>query len=209
MKESRPSINLPVLQLNKNWNPMSIIPIWKAMSKIGNERAVILDPETYQKYTLDEWRKVEVKEGDRFIQTAHAQIKVPEIMILTEYDKADLREVKLSKRNLLIRDNYTCQYTGKLLTMDTATMDHVIPQTRGGKSTWENLVMCCTEANAKKADKSLAESGFKLAVKPCKPKWNPVFARFAHLANRNVPASWKQFIKIDWNSVQETSQKVV
>jgi 5-methylcytosine-specific restriction endonuclease McrA len=205
MKTKRSSIKLPVLELNRAWNPISIVPVRRAMLKVGKGRALILDARdpSYPTYTLDQWVCLDPSDDEDFIQTAHARIRVPEIIILTEYDKTDLREVKLSRRNLLIRDGYTCQYTGKPLNMKTATIDHVIPQSKGGATSWDNLVICSSEANAKKADKTLSESGYKLAKKPAKPKWSPIYARFAHLASSTVPETWKHFIKVDWKNLFE------
>lgn len=193
--KSRMAINLPTLVLNKGWMPISIMPVKKAIPKVLSDLAKILDPSTSSLLTFEEWMTLEVDEDQPYIQTPHSKIRVPEIIVLSEYDKVPQREVKLTRRNLLIRDNFTCQYTGIPITMDSATIDHVIPRSKGGKSTWDNLVMCCLEVNAKKADRTLAESGLKLLKKPVKPKWNPVYARFAKLTSSSSPESWKLYLK--------------
>lgn len=193
----RSSINLPTLVLNKSWNPIQIKPVYKAITKVLNEQAVILDPETSTTYSMEEWMKLPLIEGKPFIQSAHSKIRVPEIVILTKYDKTPYREVKLNRKNLLIRDNFTCQYTGKKITKESATIDHVIPRSRGGKSTWDNLVMSCLEVNAKKADRTPSEAGLKLLKKPIRPSWNPVYSRFSNLSPNKVPESWKLFVKVD------------
>jgi len=201
--KQRSTITLPTLVLNKGWTPISIMPVKKAITKVMSDLARIVDPDDYQLYTFEDWMNLSVKEGDLFISTSHSKVRVPEIIVLQEYEKLPQREVKLSRRNLLIRDNYTCQYTGKRITMDTATMDHVIPRSKGGGSTWENLVMCCLDINAKKADRTPDEAGLKLLKKPERPKWNPVYARFARLASSAVPPSWSKFIKVDGNPFGE------
>lgn len=201
--KQRSTITLPTLVLNKGWTPISIMPVKKAITKVMSDLARIVDPDDYQLYTFEDWMNLPVKEGDLFISTSHSKVRVPEIIVLQEYEKLPQREVKLSRRNLLIRDNYTCQYTGKRITMDTATMDHVIPRSKGGGSTWENLVMCCLDINAKKADRTPDEAGLKLLKKPERPKWNPVYARFARLASSAVPPSWSKFIKVDGNPFGE------
>lgn len=197
--KTRSSVNLPVLVLNKGWMPNSITPVKKAISKVAAEMAKILDPETYGMYSFEEWLLFKVGEDEPFIQTANLKVKIPEIIVLTDYDRVPQREVKLTRRNLLIRDNYTCQYTGVKINMQNATADHVIPRSKGGATSWDNLVMCCLDINAKKADKTLKESGLTLLKKPVKPKWSPVYARFARLASSNVPSSWSKFIKIEGN----------
>ena len=201
--KQRSTITLPTLVLNKCWTPISIMPVKKAITKVMSDLARIVDPDDYQLYTFEDWMNLPVREGDLFISTSHSKVRVPEIIVLQEYEKLPQREVKLSRRNLLIRDNYTCQYTGKRITMDTATMDHVIPRSKGGGSTWENLVMCCLDINAKKADRTPDEAGLNLLKKPERPKWNPVYARFARLASSAVPPSWSKFIKVDGNPFGE------
>lgn len=201
--KQRSTITLPTLVLNKGWTPISIMPVKKAITKVMSDLARIVDPDDYQLYTFEDWMNLPVKEGEPFISTSHAKVRVPEIIVLQEYEKLPQREVKLSRRNLLIRDNYTCQYTGKRINMDTATMDHVIPRSKGGGSTWENLVMCCLDINAKKADRTPDEAGLKLLKKPERPKWNPIYARFARLASSAVPSSWSKFIKVDGNPFGE------
>lgn len=202
---TRLTINLPTLVLNKGWTPISIMPVKKAITKVVSDLAQILDPETYILYSFEEWMLLPVNDEDRFIQTSHSKVKVPEIVVLSDYDRFPKREVKLTRRNLLIRDNFTCQYTGKKINMEEATMDHVVPRSRGGGSTWDNLVMCCLEVNSKKADRTPVEAGLVLLKKPEKPKWNPIYARFAKLAAENVPESWKKFINVEGNPFRESS----
>lgn len=197
------TINLPTLVLNKGWTPISIMPVKKAVTKVMSELAQILDPDTYTTHSFEEWMFFPVKDGDSFIQTSHSRVRVPEIIVLSEYDRLPQREVKLTRRNLLIRDNYTCQYSGKRINLDTATMDHVLPRSKGGGSTWENLVMCCLDVNSKKADRTPDEAGLNLLKKPSKPKWNPIYARFARLASTSIPDSWGKFIKSDGNPFGE------
>jgi len=201
--KQRSTITLPTLVLNKGWTPISIMPVKKAITKVMSDLARIVDPNDYQLYAFEDWMMLPVAEGDLFIPTSNSKVRVPEIIVLQEYEKLPLREVKLTRRNLLIRDNYTCQYTGKRINMDTATMDHVVPRSRGGGSTWENLVMCCLDINSKKADRTPDEAGLKLLKKPERPKWSPVYARFARLASSTIPSSWSKFIKFEGNPFGE------
>lgn len=194
----RSSVNLPTLVLNKGWTAISIMPVKKAVTKVLSDLAKIMD-EDYVLYDFEEWMKLPVRDGERFIQSANQQIRVPQIIVLSDYDRLPHREVKLTRRNLLIRDNFTCQYTGKPISMDTATIDHVRPRSKGGNSTWENLVMCCLDVNAQKADRTPQEAGLKLLKQPVKPKWSPVYARFARLASSNIPEIWEKFIKVEGN----------
>lgn len=188
-------MNLPTLVLNKSWVPISITPVKKAISKSMIGLAWLLDTEDFSLYNFDDWMNLSITDHCKKIKTSRKDIRLPEIIVLTEFERFPLRDVRLTRRNLLIRDNYTCQYTGAKITADDGTIDHVIPRSRGGKSTWENLVMCCKEINAKKADRTPDEANLKLLQKPEKPKWSPIYARFARLAAHNVPKSWLKFIQ--------------
>jgi len=197
------TVDLPTLVLNKGWAAFSIMPVKKAITKVMSDMAKILDPETNSLYSFEEWMDFDVKIGNPFIQTCSKRVRVPEIIVLTTYDKIPQREVKLTRRNLLIRDNYTCQYTGVKLNMSTATMDHIVPRSRGGKTNWTNLVMCCLDINAKKADRTPSEAGLSLLKKPIKPKWSPIYARFARLTASNVYPSWSNYLNIEGLSFGE------
>lgn len=97
----------------------------------------------------------------------------PYVIVLKKYVHTPHRKVKLSRRNILLRDNYTCQYCGKEMSNDSATIDHVIPKSKfnGEKyNTWKNLVACCKSCNNKKDDKTLKASGMKLRREPFTPK---------------------------------------
>ena len=94
------------------------------------------------------------------------------------------REVPYSKGGVFTRDDNTCQYCGKLTDMrnNKPTIDHIVPQSKGGKSTWDNCVCACKECNATKADKSLRESGMFLKRKP----YQPTIAEFAMIKCKSL-----------------------
>lgn len=93
---------------------------------------------------------------------------------------------------------HNCQYTGQRLTSRNATMDHIVPRSRGGKTEWSNVVICSFEANIKKGNKTLAEAGLKLLKKPTAPKWHPLYSYVI----QNRPACWDKFIDTDkWNEI--------
>jgi 5-methylcytosine-specific restriction endonuclease McrA len=101
------------------------------------------------------------------------KIVVPAIIRLTKYVRAVYRkEVPWSKRNVYLRDNYTCQYTGVKLKPEEATIDHIVPRSRGGKSNFDNCVTCSKEINQRKGDKTPAEAGLTLLRRPYHPTIN-------------------------------------
>lgn len=128
--------------------------------------------------------KAEVVEADGFfIHTATTSFRLPTVIRLNRYVKRPYKSyISFSKRNVIRRDNHTCQYCGvKGVDM---TIDHVIPRSKNGESTWENVVTACRRCNLNKGSRALAETGMKLIRRPVKPK----FLLFANTP-RNAPPS--------------------
>lgn len=195
------SLSLPTLVLNSSWQAICVHSVRKCMQKVFSGNALLLDHEDFVLYDFDQWCDLDVKPGHRILETPRISIRAPEIIVLKHYNKFPEREVKLTRRNLLIRDNFTCQYSGKRLSSREATIDHVIPQSKGGKTAWDNVVVCCPNMNSKKGNKTLAESGLKLLKTPIQPSWSPIYSRFARFVTiGKCPESWKKFIPWDPNT---------
>ncbi|MBI5078400.1 HNH endonuclease, partial [Candidatus Saganbacteria bacterium] len=90
--------------------------------------------------------------------------RLPEIVRLTAYVPRAYSEIVLTRKNIYLRDNHTCQYCGKA--NGNLTIDHIIPRSRGGQDAWENMVVCCARCNNRKGDKSPDEAGMKLIGTP-------------------------------------------
>ena len=101
------------------------------------------------------------------------------------------RSVKLSRFNIIFRDDFECQYCGKSGTVKDLTIDHVIPVSRGGKNTWENVVAACGPCNSKKGNKLLREMGVKLKRDPFKPKWTP---QIIIKLRESDPSEWSHWL---------------
>jgi 5-methylcytosine-specific restriction endonuclease McrA len=93
-------------------------------------------------------------------------LKVPSVIRLLEYRRIPHQTRALSRKNILMRDRYTCQYCMKVLPAGELTLDHVIPRSRAGESAWDNLVACCHSCNNRKGSRTPEEAGFKLARQP-------------------------------------------
>ncbi len=185
-------LNDLVLILNKNWEAIRIRNVKDAIRLISRERACFVDHSNWSVYTWLEWINLEVEPGEKFISTVSFNIRVPEIIILTKYNKVPEYDVKLTKRNVFIRDRYNCQYTGDKVHPKNADIDHVVPKSKGGKTTWDNLVVTSKKLNRKKGNKSLKESGLKLVKKPIKPSYRSILFD----PRKEIKESWKKFIKI-------------
>lgn len=118
----------------------------------------------------------------------NGKFRLPEIIKLNHYVLMPHQSIVLSRKNIYLRDNYTCQYCGKRgMTM---TIDHIIPKSRGGKDHWENLVVCCPRCNNRKSDRSLEESGMKLIGTPYRPS-STLYLHMTRLCN--IPKSWYNY----------------
>ena len=168
-----------VLVLNRGWNPIAVVTLERAMCLIcasykDNEpKARILDPSTeFRLYTWEDWAKLIPEHGEVSIRSAHASFRIPEIVLLSRYNKLPQQRIHFSRRTIYRRDANTCQYCGGRPGTDELSIDHVLPRSRGGKTTWENCVLACTICNKKKADRTPEECGMKLLKKPKKPHFS-------------------------------------
>ena len=99
---------------------------------------------------------------------------MPKVIRLLGYDRLPRQDVKLNRRNIFARDRNLCQYCGKRFPMSELSLDHVLPRSQGGYSSWQNLVCCCVGCNARKGGRTPTQAGMRLVRKPVKPKRNPV-----------------------------------
>lgn len=189
------TLDKPVLVLNKNWTPIHVTTVEEALISLFKGQSSVVEPSDYQTFSWKDWADLEPKDGDAFIQTTSLRVRVPEVIVLTSYDRLPATAVTFSRRNIFKRDHWVCQYCRKQLHESDATIDHVVPRAQGGISSWENCVLACITCNKKKADRSLKDSGMKLKAVPKKPAWTPFYA------TRTVKLdSWCKFIsELYWN----------
>lgn len=195
------TLNQGVLVLNRNWSAIHVCNVRRALVLMVQDlaRAVNEDYQTFDFASWSEFSNHVAENGNQFIHTPSRRILVPEVIILTAFHRMPPRTVKFNRKNIYIRDEYTCQYCGAKPAREDLTIDHVIPRSRGGRSTWENVVLACQECNSRKGDRLLTEIGIRLARKPAKPHWlatvknalrgpeRPIWQRFVDVAYWNVP----------------------
>ena len=161
-----------VLVLNRNWQAIHVKTPLEAVSMMYANTATVLyveGEEIFQPMTWNQWIALPYDENELYINTVNSKIRVPKIIILAKYNKVPQRRPKLSKRNIWLRDDFTCQYTGKKLKKSEGNIDHVVPKSKGGKTDWSNLVIACKEINQLKADKTPEQAGLKLIKPPSEP----------------------------------------
>lgn len=208
LEQQKPSyLNSPVLVLNKAWSPILVKPAWDAISDLwtGNVKVMV----DFIEYDFKQWtdpesdRIMSLTTEDHVVRTKSLAIPVPEIVIHQDYMGFPDLELRWSRRNLELRDNNECQYCGRKVHGEEATIDHILPKARGGKNSWKNCVIACKPCNRKKADRTpeearmslkgwvtQSEDGPRMVYEPFKPKWYPLTAKFG----ANVPESWKRWI---------------
>ena len=143
------------LLLNSSYEPLAIIDVERAMTLYVSDKVEILH-----------------ENENKRMRTIKASYPFPEVVRLKKYIPSKRKRMVLTKRNVYLRDNFTCQYCGS--TKDL-TIDHVIPISNGGLNVFENLVTCCHRCNNKKGSKSLEEAGLKLKEQPFHPSYLILF----------------------------------
>lgn len=138
----------PVLVLNASYEPVNVCAARRAIVLVLKGVAA---PEEMSANTL---------------RGARAEFAVPSVIRLLEYRRIPLQTRALSRKNILMRDRHTCQYCLKSGAGANLTLDHVVPRSRNGESTWENLVACCHECNNRKGNRTPEEAGMRLARQP-------------------------------------------
>jgi len=109
------------------------------------------------------------EEIEHEIRSASMVIRIPTVIRLLRYIHVPHRSVRFSRKNVLLRDNFKCQYCGEVFPPSLLTLDHVLPLSQGGKTQWDNVVAACKACNIKKANRSPAEAGMNLLKRPIIP----------------------------------------
>ena len=136
--------------------------------------------------------KVEVvEEYETSIRSVSLVIRAPAVVRLLNYVKVTRRKPPLSKANILARDDFECQYCRTKLRGGEATLDHVIPRSKGGTTCWNNIVTCCTKCNRKKGGRTPSEARMPLKTTPVQPEWLPVLVIRLH---GKIPQTWHSFL---------------
>ena len=163
-------INKNVLVLNQSYEPIMITSSRRAIILLLNEKVDELE------YYND------------FIRSKFISLRLPSVIRLKKYAKVHRNEIVLSRKNILKRDNYTCQYCGK--SKKKMTIDHIVPKNKGGLNTWYNLVAACVCCNSIKGSKDLKETNMSLVAKPRKPSMILYLQR--HVKSKQ--GSWRPYL---------------
>ena len=172
-KEYETMINLPVLVLNQTYEPLNICRVRRAMVLIYQNKAEMLE------------------NGSGLLHTVDGEYPIPSVIRLATLIKRPHRiQRKMSRIEIFKRDNFTCQYCGKV--SHSLTLDHVIPRSRNGQHTWENVVSACVPCNRVKAGRTPEEAGMKLRKKPTAPVPGSLF--FIPSRVPEIRSEWEKYL---------------
>lgn len=161
-----------VLKLDQSYSPVQVIDWKKAIILISLEKAEI------------------IAEYDKEIRTPNKSIKCPAVIRLIKSFPRHSGYIRFNKKNVFARDDCSCMYCGIRGNNKSLTMDHIVPRSIGGKTSWTNCVACCKECNKKKADNLPEEVGLKLIKQPFKPDYLPFI-----MNSPNIPEVWRNYYK--------------
>ena len=167
-------MNQEVLVLNSDYEPLNVCHVRRAIVLIYLGKADVLHAEE-----------------NASALTADGSFALPSVVKLRGHIKRPLPELKLSRRTIFARDNYTCQYCGS--NTKDLTIDHVVPRRAGGQATWENLVTCCRRCNMKKSDKLAHQVGMRLHRPPRRPRYVPYISLTKYLLGRKNEI-WRNYL---------------
>lgn len=185
-------LNASVLVLNKSWVAVHITPARRALGLLYLGAARAVHPLDYSLYDFDDW--VELSQdglGGRYIHSPTTRLRLPEVILLNHFNGFVRHEARLSRLSILERDRYRCQYCGRVMPRSRLTIDHVIPQSRGGVESWDNLVAACMDCNVRKGSRTPEEAQMPLLRTPRRPAWLP---RFGSRIPDDQLRIWRRFV---------------
>ncbi len=180
----------PTLVLNRSWLPINTITVRQALVMVVKGSASVIEPETYQLHDFESWRSHAPTNGDARVHGVGYAIRLPEIVVLARYDRSPRQQVPFTRKNLYRRDEHRCQYCGTRKPLNELSIDHVVPRSRGGGSSWENCVLACLPCNVRKGDRRPSDVGMRLLRAPRRPNWSPCLG--IHEGKRKP--SWRKFV---------------
>jgi 5-methylcytosine-specific restriction endonuclease McrA len=190
-RSTKTGLLAPVLVLNRSFQPVRITSARHAFTLLYLGRARALDTR-FEPVDFEQWSAVAPGPNDDSIGTPRGLIRVPRVLILSGYNRVPSAPLRLSRRNVFLRDNFTCQYCAGRPPVRDLNLDHVLPRSRGGKSSWDNLVTSCRTCNVKKGYATPEECGMIPRHKPHRPNWSMAL-RMAAPSTRF--AEWEPFLQ--------------
>lgn len=201
------ALDSSVLVLNRLYMAVRVTSARRAFGLLFKDLAevITLDDGYYQSYDFMTWRDVSLARSqyrapdDDWVRTVHFEIQVPRIIRLLAYEKLPRQRVKFNRRNIFARDGNRCQYCGKKFPTTELSLDHVVPRSKGGPASWENIVCACLKCNVRKGGNDPREANMRLIKEPVRPRTSPTLS--LKLSQRKYEP-WKSFLDNAYWSVE-------
>jgi len=184
-------LNTSVLVLNRIYQPVHVTSVKRAFSLLYQGIAKAIDDQ-YKLYEFSDWAELSAAEHDS-VATVSRRIRIPRVLVLSAYEHLPKGRVRFSRLNIYARDGDTCQYCGRKLARNELNLDHVIPRSQGGKTSWENVVCSCVPCNLRKGGRTPDQAHMTLLKRPLRPRWTPFFRGSAR---RVTYREWLPFLTL-------------
>jgi 5-methylcytosine-specific restriction endonuclease McrA len=193
------ALSASVLVLNRFYMAVHVVSVRRAFALLCRELAEVVHIEEgqYANYNFESWREISELRArfktphDDWIRAVNFEIKVPRVIRLLFYDRLPKQTIRFNRRNIFARDANRCQYCGRRFPTSELSLDHVVPRSRGGETSWENIVCSCVKCNVKKGGRTPHEASMQLVRPPVRPKRSPLLS--IKLGNPKYE-SWKTFL---------------
>jgi 5-methylcytosine-specific restriction endonuclease McrA len=162
-----------VLVLNATYEPLNVVSVKRAVVLLLKEKAEL------------------VEAAEAMLRSESFALPVPLVIRLIYFVKIPQRvSLPVTRRGVLSRDHFTCQYCGATPPRKDLTVDHVVPRSRGGKTTWENVATACDKCNGRKGNRTPTEANMTLLIKPQRPRYLAIAA----LASAETQRAWSKYM---------------
>lgn len=193
------ALGLSVLVLNRAFVAVHITNVRRALTLLFRELAEVVHIEEghYAAYSFDSWRELSALKtsfrgpDEDWVRGVGFDLQAPRVIRLVDCDRGPRQGLRFNRRNVFARDGNVCQYCGRHFPTSELSLDHVMPRSRGGVTSWENIVCACVACNVSKGGRTPAEARMQLIRQPVKPKRSPLLS--IKLGNPKY-ASWKGFV---------------
>lgn len=193
-------LDTSVLVLNRVYQPVHVTSVRRAFTLLYQGAARAIDEEL-RLFDFASWSALSAAAHQDSIGTVGRRLRVPRVIVLLAYERLPRARVRFSRFNIYARDANTCQYCGRRFARAELNLDHVVPRSRGGTTSWENVVCSCVSCNLRKGGRTPDEAGMRLRRAPARPRWTPVFRS---AARRALYRQWRPFLTLAdlayWNA---------
>jgi 5-methylcytosine-specific restriction endonuclease McrA len=193
------ALSLSVLVLNRSFVAVHITNVRRAITLLFRQLAEVVHIEQGQfaAHSLDSWRELSALRSEfrgpeeDWVRAVGYDLQAPRVIRLVSCDRGPRQGLRFNRRNVFARDGNQCQYCGRSFPTSELSLDHVVPRSRGGVTSWENIVCACVACNVRKGGRTPQEARMNLVRHPVKPKRSPLLS--IKLGNPKYE-SWKSFV---------------